>query len=56
MIKVDKNKCVGCGMCSGMCPDVFIINADGKAEVLEQGNESCAKDASESCPVNAITL
>lgn len=56
MIKVDQDKCIGCGLCSGMCPDVFIMNADGKSEVLEQGNEACAKGAAESCPVNAITL
>ena len=56
MIKVDQDKCIGCGLCSGICPDVFIMNADGKSEVLEQGNEACAKGAAESCPVNAITL
>jgi ferredoxin len=56
MIKIDKSKCIGCGLCTGMCPDIFMINADGKAGVLKQGNEACAKDASVSCPVNAIIL
>jgi len=56
MIKVDQNKCIGCGLCSGMCPDVFIMNSDGKAEVLEQGDETCAKGAAGSCPVGAINV
>jgi ferredoxin len=56
MVKVDQNKCIGCGLCSGMCPDVFIMNADGKAEVSKQGDEDCAKGAAGSCPVDAITI
>lgn len=56
MIKVDQNKCIGCGLCSGMCPDIFIMNPDGKADVLSQGEEACAKGAADSCPVKAITI
>jgi ferredoxin len=39
-----------------MCPDVFMINSDGRAEVLNQENEACAKGAAGSCPVGAITF
>lgn len=56
MIKVDQNKCIGCGLCVGMCPDVFVLNLDGKSEVLAQVNEECAKEAAAACPVEAITV
>jgi len=56
MIKVDQNKCVGCGRCSEICPDTFRLNAEGKSEVLSQGNKNCAMKAADSCPVGAISV
>jgi ferredoxin len=56
MIKVDQNTCIGCGLCAGMCPDVFALNLDGKSEVIAQTNETCAKQAAEACPVGAISV
>ncbi len=55
MISVDQNKCIGCGLCAGMCPDVFQMNADGKSEVIAQTDKPCAQNAAASCPVNAIS-
>ncbi len=55
MISVDQNKCIGCGLCAGVCPAVFQMNADGKSEVIAQVDEACARNAAASCPVNAIT-
>lgn len=56
MIKVDENKCVGCGLCVGMCPEVFTLNADGKSEVIAQKDENSAKEAAAACPVDAISV
>ena len=56
MIKVDQNTCIGCGLCAGMCPDIFAINADGKSEAIAQTNETGAKEAASACPVNAISV
>ncbi len=55
MIKVDQNTCIGCGLCAGMCPDVFAMNADGKSEAVSQENLAAAKEAAAACPVSAIT-
>lgn len=55
-IKVDQNKCIGCGMCVNMCPKVFKINSQGKSEVISQNDTDCARNASNSCPVEAIKV
>ncbi|HTY44054.1 MAG TPA: ferredoxin [Patescibacteria group bacterium] len=55
MVKVDKEKCIGCGLCSSLCPEVFEMQKDGKAGVKAQKKLPCVKDAIESCPVNAIS-
>ncbi len=55
---VNKEKCLGCGFCVSVCPDVFEIGADGKSQVIQgadlQNNETCIKEAKEGCPVGAI--
>ncbi|MDP2925485.1 MAG: ferredoxin [Nanoarchaeota archaeon] len=58
MVIVDRNKCIGCGACSSICDKVFEMK-EGKAQV-KKGQEKttlpCAKEAAESCPVEAIKL
>jgi len=56
MIKVDKDLCIGCGACEALCPHNFKINNEGKAEVVSQDLNPCAREAEESCPVNAIKI
>ncbi|MFA5420550.1 MAG: ferredoxin [Patescibacteria group bacterium] len=53
-IKVDQAKCIGCGMCVNMCPKVFKINSVGKSEVISNNDVDCARNAANSCPVEAI--
>lgn len=55
-VQVDQEKCIGCGACASMCPDVFRMNDQGKAEVLSEENKECAQEAAQSCPVDAITV
>lgn len=54
MIKVDAKKCIGCGACTSICPQVFEMK-DGKAVVKAQKNLPCVKEAIETCPVEAIS-
>lgn len=56
MIKVDKNKCIGCGLCAGLCPENFQMDADGKSEVIDQKVIPCVKEAAQRCPVKAISI
>ncbi|VVB82280.1 Ferredoxin [uncultured archaeon] len=54
-IKIDTEKCIGCGLCFNICPQVFAMGKDGKAFVKAQKDISCVKEALESCPVSAIS-
>ena len=62
MAKVRVNEsCIGCGACTGVCPEVFDLNADGLAESIigEEVPEDLVdgvKEAAESCPVDAIEV
>lgn len=55
-IKVDKDLCIGCGLCSVIAEKAFKISDEGKAEVLDvsQEDENKLKEAIESCPTGAI--
>ncbi|MFH1427908.1 MAG: ferredoxin [Patescibacteria group bacterium] len=55
-IKIDKDLCIGCGTCEALCPDVFKLDEEGKADVISEENLSCAKNAVESCSVQAIII
>ena len=55
--KVDKNKCIGCGACVAICPDVFELK-DGKSYVKNPAAcEDCdCQAAADACPVEAISI
>lgn len=55
-VRVDKEKCIGCGLCAAIADKAFWIGDEGKAEVLEVASEEEAriKEAIDSCPVGAI--
>ena len=50
--------CIGCGVCEGVCPEVFSMNSQGLAEAIDEdvapSDEEAAAEAMESCPVDAI--
>lgn len=56
MIKVDKTKCIACGLCVTMCPKVFKMNEENISEVISQDDKKCAKNAADACPVKAILV
>lgn len=59
MVKVDTDKCIGCGACAATCPEVFEMEGDGKSHVKAEAdtkkNAKCVKEAINNCPVEAIS-
>jgi len=60
-ITIDKQKCIGCGSCSAVCPDLFELNEEHKAQAKKEEIESeeekkCAQEATDICPVQAIKV
>lgn len=57
---VDKDLCIGCGVCPSVCPEVFEMGDDNLSHVIVDtvpaDSEDDAKDAEESCPVDAIKV
>lgn len=56
-VKVDESTCIGCGLCTGIAEGVFEMQ-DGLSKVIAQpdpSQEGDAKNAIDSCPVNAIS-
>lgn len=48
------DQCIGCGMCEGLCPEIFEL-VDGVAVAKDvQTDSEKAAEAMESCPVDAI--
>jgi len=56
VIKIDRETCIGCGLCSSICEEVFEMDKDFKAKVRAQKNLPCVKEAIASCPVDAISI
>ena len=53
------DSCIGCGMCEGICPEVFRVGDSGKAEAIGEVTpevESTAAEARDACPVSAISI
>jgi ferredoxin len=65
-IKLEREKCIGCGSCSALCPKYFELIDDGKSHIkeavkqdieeLEVEKVECAVAASEACPVQCIHI
>jgi len=57
---VDPDLCIGCGICEGIVPEVFILLNEPYAEVLldpvpEEFHEA-VREAAEECPEMAIAI
>ena len=55
--EVDKDTCISCGICTGIAPDVFVMDEDDKSEALDtvtDENKDSVQEAIDSCPTNAI--
>lgn len=56
--KVDRQLCIGCALCSDLAPESFEMNDELKSVAKEETvvDEAKCKEATEACPVKAISL
>ena len=59
MVKVNKNKCIGCGACAATYSEIFHMEDDVKAGVKSgvdaKKNAKSIKEAIKNCPAEAIS-
>lgn len=64
-VSIDKDKCIMCGSCVAICPEVFEMKDDGSVDVKEQykGKDisddaiiAKVKEAQVACPTIAIEV
>ncbi len=56
---VDSDLCTGCGLCVDVCPEVFEMEGEIAIVIVDEvpeDAEDTAREAVESCPVEAITI
>ena len=57
---VNKDTCIGCELCTQICPDVFSMDDDGKSVAINydipENLQDDAVEARDSCPVSAIDI
>jgi ferredoxin len=56
--RVDKQGCVGTGMCQSIAPRAFSLGTDGRSSYVPGSDTSLETllEAAENCPVQAITV
>ncbi|HLC64432.1 MAG TPA: ferredoxin [Patescibacteria group bacterium] len=57
-VKINKAKCLGCGTCAALMPEVFKIGPDNKSEVKLNHQRSPEEIlmVSKSCPTGAVEI
>lgn len=57
---VDRDACIGCELCTTICPEVFEMDDEQIAVVIANpvptDSEESAQEAADSCPTEAITV
>ena len=58
-VSIDQDLCVGCGLCTDTCADIFEMKGDKavtKVKVVPPASEDSVKQAKDECPVEAIII
>ena len=68
-VTIERNKCIGCGSCSALCPNDFELDETGFSRLkgstashssdIDEGNvtdSACVKEAIDACPAQCIHI
>jgi len=59
-VRIDKDACIGCGLCNSISPATFDWDDDGKMKAIvpevPEGEEAAVEEAVGSCPTSAIIV
>jgi len=55
-VKIDKKKCIGCGSCAAVCPEVYEMKGDKAVALTSKTDKLCAKEGADICPEQAIII
>ena len=68
-VSIDRDDCIECGVCESVCPEVFEIKDNEKANIVKEFQSggpdkgeiteslaSCVREAAESCPEEIIHI
>jgi len=56
VVKIDEEKCIGCGLCTSACQEGALQLVDGKAKLLSDSYCDGLGKCLPNCPVGAITI
>ena len=57
-VRVDKDSCIGCGVCVALAQEYFKLDEEGKSVTIKEdvapGDEENVRNVAASCPTQAI--
>jgi ferredoxin len=55
-LRLDQERCIGCGMCLQVCPQAVLSQSNGKVDIVNR--DACMEcgACARNCPVNALNV